>query len=469
MVKRQNINYALFSYALDIVVTLGSLALAHYLRPILPLGQPLSGALVVVPTPVYGVVAVIWTVVFFALSVYDPNRVDRAVDELRSVVLAILFAELMAAGALFFSFREVSRFLVIYFFILDFAALIGWRITARGLYRLLFNGKSHRPRRVIIVGGDGLGRTVAKTIQDYSWSDLELVGFLDDDRPGPIINLPVLGTLDETYKVVERTGVEEVVIALPYRAYEKLNSIVASLQTLPVQVRVVPDYFSLVLYRATVEDFGGLPLINLRDPALTPYQRLLKRAFDLVVGSLSTVFSAPIMALIALAIKLDSPGPVIFEQQRVGENGRLFTMYKFRSMVTDAEARQKQVNRDNGKGQVIHKVRDDPRVTRVGSFIRRTSLDELPQLINVLKGDLSLVGPRPELPWLVEKYEPWQRKRFAVPQGMTGWWQVNGRSDKPMHLNTEDDLYYIQHYSLLLDLHILWKTVSVVLKSQGAY
>ncbi len=160
---------------------------------------------------------------------------------------------------------------------------------------------------------------------------------------------------------------------------------------------------------------------------------------------------------------------MLFRQQRVGENGRLFTMYKFRSMVVNAEELQEQVNEVDEEGHIIHKKPNDPRVTRVGRFIRRYSLDELPQLFNVLKGDMSLVGPRPELPWLVEKYEPWQRKRFAVPQGITGWWQVNGRSDKPMHLHTEDDLFYIQNYSLWLDLLILWKTVWVVLRGKGAY
>jgi len=144
-------------------------------------------------------------------------------------------------------------------------------------------------------------------------------------------------------------------------------------------------------------------------------------------------------------------------------------MYKFRSMVPDAEKRQHEVLRYTEDGKVIHKVPDDPRVTRVGRFIRRTSLDELPQLINVLKGEMSLVGPRPELPWLVEQYEAWQRKRFAVPPGITGWWQISGRSERLMHLHTEDDLYYIQHYSPLLDLQILWKTIGVVLKRSGAY
>jgi lipopolysaccharide/colanic/teichoic acid biosynthesis glycosyltransferase len=154
---------------------------------------------------------------------------------------------------------------------------------------------------------------------------------------------------------------------------------------------------------------------------------------------------------------------------RVGENGRLFAMYKFRSMVDGAERMQETVNEENGNGDLIHKKPDDPRVTRVGRFLRRTSLDELPQLFNVLKGEMSLVGPRPELPWLLEQYEPWQHKRFAVPQGMTGWWQVNGRSDKPMHLHTDDDIYYVQNYSLWIDIYILLKTPWVVIRGKGAY
>jgi lipopolysaccharide/colanic/teichoic acid biosynthesis glycosyltransferase len=175
------------------------------------------------------------------------------------------------------------------------------------------------------------------------------------------------------------------------------------------------------------------------------------------------------MALVAIAIRLDSPGPVIFRQQRVGEQGKLFWMYKFRSMVKDAEAQQAKALRIMDDGNVLHKHSEDPRVTRVGRFIRRTSLDEFPQLINVLKGEMSLVGPRPELPWLVEQYEPWQWQRFSVPQGITGWWQVNGRSDKPLHMHTEEDLFYIQNYSILLDVQILWRTIGAVLKGGGAY
>ncbi len=211
-------------------------------------------------------------------------------------------------------------------------------------------------------------------------------------------------------------------------------------------------------------------MFDLRAPVLDEYQRMVKRAFDLGVTIVSLPPALLVMGVVALAIKLDSPGPVFYRQKRVGENGRLFEMIKFRSMVKNADELRHLVEEAGPGGKVIqHKTAHDPRITRVGAFLRRTSLDELPQLFNVLRGEMSLIGPRPELPHLVDKYELWQRKRFAVPQGMTGWWQVNGRSDKPMHLHTEEDLYYVQHYSLWLDLQILVKTVWVVLRGKGAY
>ena len=158
-----------------------------------------------------------------------------------------------------------------------------------------------------------------------------------------------------------------------------------------------------------------------------------------------------------------------FRQKRVGENGRLFEMLKFRTMVRNAEKLQSEVEKRDSDGNLIHKTKDDPRVTRVGRLLRRLSLDELPQLFNVIAGTMSLVGPRPEMPYLVEKYQPWQRKRFAIPPGLTGWWQVSGRSDRPMHLHTEDDLFYIQNYSIWLDIQILVRTAWVVLFGKGAY
>jgi lipopolysaccharide/colanic/teichoic acid biosynthesis glycosyltransferase len=196
---------------------------------------------------------------------------------------------------------------------------------------------------------------------------------------------------------------------------------------------------------------------------------MIKRAFDISCGLFALIFALPLMALSAMLILLEDGMPIMFRQIRVGENGRFFEMLKFRTMVRDADQLQSQVEKRDAQGNLIHKTKDDPRITRVGRLLRRLSLDELPQLFNILGGSMSLVGPRPEMPYLVEKYQPWQRKRFAIPPGLTGWWQVSGRSDKPMHLHTEDDLYYIQNYSIWLDLQIIVRTIWVVLIGKGSY
>lgn len=474
--------YAAMAIVFDLLGTLAALFFAWQLRVILPFGQPNPGSIeipspdgrstLVVPGPleipplVVGIILAVWGVLFVLLSVYDSRKTRPAWEQSQRVLVAVSLSLFVLAGALYFSYRTLSRLLFVYFYVLDLALLLGWRTLARLVTRFL-RGKWSDLRRVVIVGAGKLGLEVAEMLRQHSWSGLQVVGFLDDERTGSLAGLPILGALNKSQRVVVEGNIQEVVIALPYEAYEGLNQVVAALQALPVQIRIVPDYFSLALYRATVEDFGGLPLISLRDPAMTRSQRVLKRAFDLLLTPIFLLFALPIMPIIAVAIKRDSAGPVIFKQQRVGESGRLFTMYKFRSMRLDAE--EHQVLQYDADGNLIHKIADDPRVTRLGRFLRRTSLDELPQLFNVLKGDMSLVGPRPELPWLVERYAHWQRKRFAVPQGLTGWWQINERSSRPMHVHTEDDLYYIQNYSLWLDLQILWKTVPAVLKRRGAF
>ena len=470
MLKRFSVNFALLSMLADLGLTLFALRTAESLRRALPYGPDLGNP-VLVPPYIYLAAAAIWVLVFIALSVYDPRRTLRAVDELQQVVPALAIAGLCLAGFVFFSFQVMSRYLFLYFFTLDVALLLGWRLVYRAWHRL-GSGRLAVAQRVLIVGAGAIAQRAVETVLENAWPGFHIIGYLDDDaaKVGTRIGgLPVLASLDRAADIVREHKIDEVIAALPLSAYEKVVRLSLDLQRCPVRLRVVPDYFNLALFHATVEDFGGLPLINLRAPALNDYQRLVKRAFDLVVGLLILAATAPAMAVMALLVKLDSPGPIIYRQQRVGENGKVFWMYKFRTMIRDADAQLKEVIRMTADGRLDYKRPDDPRVTRVGRFLRRTSLDELPQLLNVFKGDMSLVGPRPELPWLVDRYEPWQHKRFAVPQGITGWWQVNGRSNKQMHLSTEDDLYYIQNYSLLLDILILWKTISAVLKRRGAF
>jgi exopolysaccharide biosynthesis polyprenyl glycosylphosphotransferase len=468
LLNRYSIQLALVALALDMGLTALALGVAVDLRPDLPaipFLQPLQS--VRLPFYVYLIAPLLWTAVFLLGSVYSPRRTYKVVDELQAVTLSSAFAGVLFAGLLFLTVRDFSRYLFVLFLVINYSLHISWRLVARLIFKIHESPSARH--RVLIVGTGEASRQVSQMLREFAWTGLQLVGYVGNSDQAAVDHLPVLGGLKEVRRVVERERIDDVIVALPRPSAERINQMVLALQDLPVQIRVVPDYYSLALYRATVDDFGGLPMINLRDPALNPMERLVKRLFDLVIGSALTLIALPLMAATALVIRLDSPGPILFRQKRVGENGKLFVMYKFRSMVAGAWRLQSEINEINEDGQLIHKKEDDPRVTRIGRFIRRTSLDELPQLFNVLKGDMSLVGPRPELPWLVERYEPWQRKRFAVPQGITGWWQVNGRADKPLHLHSEDDLYYIQNYSLWIDIYILLKTVWVVLRGRGAY
>lgn len=464
-------NYVLFLAVADLVLTCISLFLASQARLILPWGIRLTDKMVQLPILVYLAAVVIWGGVFILLSVYDQQRTLRVIEEAQVVTLAVGLATLVFAGLLYLTFRDIPRLLFLYFVIANVALLLLLRVALRIGFRFA-GSRQMQEERVLIVGAGKVGRQVAQRMNELRWTGLTPIGFLDDD-PAKwnllIEEIPVLGRLTDARAIVKELEIDEVVFALPLRAHRPLEELVIALQTEPVRVRVVPDFFDLAIFRATIEDFGGLPLIGLRDPAIDGYNRLIKRAFDLALASVSLVFALPLMLLITLAIRLDSPGPAIFRQERVGENGRLFTMLKFRSMVIDADTRRPEVVRTTSNGTILHKQANDPRITRVGRFLRRTSLDELPQLFNVLRGEMSLVGPRPELPFLVARYEPWQRQRLTVPPGMTGWWQINGRSERLMHLHTQDDLYYIRNYSPLLDLRILWRTVGAVLRGRGAY
>ncbi|MCW5846832.1 MAG: sugar transferase [Anaerolineae bacterium] len=469
--RRFGVNYAIFSMALDILLTCMALVLATQVVPYIPQNLTnLRGQAVISPY-IFLLVPVLWGISFLVLSVYDPKRIYKAMDEFQIVALATVASALLFAGLLFLTNRDFSRWVFILFVTFDMILLLGWRILARIIFRI--GRMPAAERHVLIVGAGEVGQRVGQMIQDYRSMGLNLTGFLDEivdnQSESDEYVVHVLGRVEDVREVVQASHINDVVIALPQRDYAQINELVLALHDLPVQVRVVPDYFSLALYRATVEDFGGLPMINLRDPALNDVQRLVKRIFDLALSGILTAIAFIPMAIITLLIKLDSDGPVLFRQQRVGENGRLFSMYKFRSMVEGADKMLHDLTEVSEDGSVLFKKADDPRVTNIGRFLRHTSLDELPQLFNVLKGDMSLVGPRPELPWLVGQYEPWQHKRLAVPQGMTGWWQINGRADKPLHLHTEEDLYYVQNYSLWMDIYILLKTPWVVVRGKGAY
>jgi len=471
MIRRFSIDFAIVFMLLDGLIVCVSLVISVLIRPYLNSISLVADVLVPysIPWLVYPLFSIIWVIVLLSLSAYDPRRHLQLFSEISSFTLGSIIAGVSLAGMLYFSYRDVSRIFFLLFFILTYCSQFVLRLIIRrtGLSRRV-NGQNHR--KVLIAGSGVVGLQVEKQLVQYGGLGLDFAGFLDDDPQERMEGGRVLGTLDQARQIIEQYKIEDVVLALPSWAHDRICQLVADLHDLPVKVWVVPDYFTLALNRASVEELAGIPMIDLRAPAIGEDARMLKRFFDIMVSFLLLPVALPIMGILVLAIRIDSPGPAIFRQKRVGENGRIFNMYKFRSMILGAEKQCAVIERVGEDGRIVQdKTLPDSRITRVGTFIRRTSLDELPQLFNVLKGDMSLVGPRPELPYLVDKYEPWQRKRFGVPQGMTGWWQINGRSDKPMYLHTEEDLYYVQNYSLWIDLQILFKTVLAVISRKGAY
>ncbi len=470
MLRKFSVNFAILYMLVDAALIFLAMWVAVVLRPLFNPWQYVQEIPVplILPPLVYLLAVLVWILVLLTVAVYDGRKNLRVVDELTNLTIGAAIAFVSLAGVLYLSYREVSRLLYLLFGAQAYVYLLLWRLLVRLVLR--WRGRAGvQTRRVLIVGAGQIGQELRRQLLVYPYFGLEFAGFLDDDPAKKVQDAPVLGPVDETRQLALQLSVSDVVLALPQRAYARIHQLVGELHDLPVKVWVIPDYFSLALHRAQIEELAGIPLIDLRAPALSEYQRLLKRVFDLLVLAVIFVPACLVMGGIALVIWLDDPGPVLFRQTRLGENGRLFKMFKFRTMVVGAEEMQHLVDVVDDEGRPLHKVPNDPRLTRVGCALRRSSLDELPQLFNVLKGNMSLVGPRPELPHLVAKYQRWQRKRFAVPQGVTGWWQVNGRSDKPMHLHTEDDLYYVQNYSLMLDINILIRTIWVVLRGKGAY
>jgi exopolysaccharide biosynthesis polyprenyl glycosylphosphotransferase len=469
MFQKYSVNFALFSMALDAVVICLALMAATYLRPFLGFLQFAAPYPQYVPTHwiIYPIFIICWLVIMLVLSLYDIKKRILSINAFLRLTLATIFAVVVWAGTLYISYRMVSRLLFITFILLTYIGIIGWRVIAQNIF-VLQHQEINSQRRLLIIGSGQVGRTFQKTIQDDPEIQIHVVGFLDDDKYKQSNHSNILGPTSAVNTIILENNIDDVIIALPHTAHQRINELIDVLQILPVQVWIIPDYFRMALFKSSIEEFAGFPMVNLRAPALSDSQRMIKRILDLSIIIVTMPITLPVICITSLCILVENRGPIIYSQIRLGENGRLFTMYKFRTMITTADPLDHKVDHIDTSGQYLIKSKDDPRVTRLGHLLRRTSIDELPQLYNVLIGNMSLVGPRPELPWFVDLYETWQRQRFAMPQGITGWWQINGRSDKPMHLNTEYDIYYLQNYSIFLDIYILIKTIITVIKCQGA-
>lgn len=473
MLRRFSTNFAIFSILVDGLMVAVSMALMSDLRIWMnrfSFIETIPGR-VQFPAWLYVAFSLIWILVLAAFSIYDGKRFFKVVDELSTLTAASLTASVIQAGILYLTYREFSRALFLLIVFSTYLMCIFWRLISRVIFRLRKETLTTN-QRILIVGEESEIRKIEKHLSGSLSKGSELVSNLTVKADiATACETPAVcpNTIQRIRKAVQQTGATDVVVAFSRGESEWIGAISSQLEDLPLGVWVALDYIDLTMAKTCVETLGGLPLLGLRAPALDAYSRILKRAFDLAAGLLILILISPLMAVIALAVLINDGRPVFFCQERVGENGRLFKMIKFRTMVKDAEKLRAQVERVDGNGNVVHKTRNDPRVTRLGRILRRFSLDELPQFINVIRGEMSLVGPRPELPYIAQNYNHQQRKRLTVPPGMTGWWQVNGRSDRVMHLHTEDDLYYVENYSIWLDLRILLRTLWVVIIGNGSF
>lgn len=352
-------------------------------------------------------------------------------------------------------------------------------IVAVGLVRLLISsflsflyGRGVFLTPLLVVGSNRLGKLMMQQIAATPSLGYRVVGYLhdQDDEPQDFGRFSVLGRLSDLDTVIRSQHIEQVIITLPSHQHDLIMSTVKICERAGADFRLAPDLYEMSMSRIDVDAIEGIPLIGLRRSLTSSFQFAIKRALDIVGSLLALVVGLPVWLLIALAIKLDSPGPVLHYQTRLGYRGHPFPCFKFRSMYVNADQLRSRLEvATDGDQRGKFKLRDDPRRTRVGRFIRGASLDEIPQLLNVLRGEMSLIGPRPPLPVEFAKYEDWEKARLEMPPGITGLWQVRGRSDIDFDEMVLMDLYYIENWSLRLDIQIALQTIPAVLSRKGAY
>jgi exopolysaccharide biosynthesis polyprenyl glycosylphosphotransferase len=406
-------------------------------------------------------------------GVYNMPRGASWFDEVYRLLTGTATGIILVIFVIVFFFRPLfySRLVFFYAGVL-IVIFLGISRLGKRIVRSHLRKRGQGVDRLLIVGAGEVGRTVMRNIVAQPSLGYQIVGFVDDDPDKgntDIGRFKALGNTANIPRLVKEMALDAVIITLPWMYHRKIVSIIAQCEREQIRVRIVPDIFQMTLSHLDTVDLGGIPMIGVREISISGSQRVLKRAMDVVLSLVVLVVGFPIFFLIGLAIRLDSPGPAIFAQIRVGKNEKLFACFKFRSMKKDAEEEKEQLLDWNEVDGPIFKIRDDPRITSVGRFLRRTSLDELPQFFNILMGQMSLVGPRPALPSEVQRYQPWHKRRLEVAPGLTGLWQVSGRSELTFDEQVLLDLYYIENWSPVLDLQILLRTLPKVLLGEGAY
>ncbi len=481
MLKEQARLVAAFVYLADLALVSLAFVLAHFLRgrlaPALGVGAPglppIASYLTLLP-----VALAIWTVLLWSSGRYRSHRQVPLVDEAKAILrVTLLGAATFALAVWGFRLDErlldsgrISRSWIVLFALFTGALLLAEKLALRLAARTI-RERGLNYRTIVLVGRGATAVSIAESIRAHRWWGYRVLGFLAsgeaDERPDPGAR-PLLGTIADLDAVRAKEIVDEVVFALPARATARFEDQVLALQEQGVLVRFALELFPHARARVELNEMDGVPLISLVTTPSGALELGAKRALDVAISLAVVAVAWPAIGAVALGIKLSGRGAVLFRQRRCGLNGRQFTLYKFRTMVEGAHERMLEVAHLNEMDGPVFKSSRDPRVTPFGRFLRKFSLDELPQLWNVLRGDMSLVGPRPPIPEEVARYERWQRRRLAMKPGLTGLWQISGRNELDFERWMALDLQYIDTWSPWLDLKILLKTVPVVLSGRGA-
>ncbi|HXP22008.1 MAG TPA: sugar transferase [Streptosporangiaceae bacterium] len=412
-----------------------------------------------------------WLFTVLLAGGYDSRFIGVGPDEFRKILNAGLFLTATVAILAYATKTHLARGYVL----LALPSVTLFDLAARFTLRKRLH-KARRlgscMRRVVVVGYQPVIEDIVTMLRRETYHGLSVVAacVVGSREAGVISGIPAIGGLDGVAEVVRSFGADTVaVLACPEMAGHRLRQLAWELEKTGTDLCVAPALLDVAGPRTTIRPVAGLPLLHMDHPEFSGARRVIKAAFDKALALAALVLAAPLLAAVALIIRLDDGGPALFRQTRVGKDGRSFTVYKFRTMVLDAEQRKAELAARNEQHGLLFKIRDDPRITRSGSWLRRWSLDELPQLVNVLAGDMSLVGPRPALPEEAAMYGDHVRRRLAVKPGITGLWQVNGRSNLSWDESVRLDLRYVENWSFVLDLQILWKTCAAVVRGSGAY
>lgn len=410
------------------------------------------------------IVAIIIT--FFFYRLYHRHRTLSHIDEFYLVFGGGSVGTIVAIALISFVYKnalDYPRLMMVYAWLLTIIFVTVGRVLY-GRVQWTLQSRGIGQTRLLVVGTGDVARMILQKIRQSPGIGYEVIGFVSDEKGiDTILGLPVLGQIDDLEDIIERHQIGEVIIGMPEAPHQRILYIIANCERGHAAIKVFPDVFQIMATEISIDDLNGLPLLAVRDVALRGWRLSIKRGMDVAISTVSLILFSPFMLFLALLVKLDSPGPVFFVQERMGLDGKIFPVIKFRSMRPDAEAES---------GPVWARP-DDQRRTRLGALMRRFSLDEVPQLINVLLGDMSMVGPRPERPVFVNQFKqsiPRYMDRHREKAGMTGWAQVNGlRGDTSIIERTKYDLWYIENWSILLDLKIMLKTIITVLFDRHAY